>query len=589
MRALYLFISLSFFPSLVLAAPPVEWRREFAAQTFADAKRDNRLVLLDLEAVWCHWCHVMDEKTYSQENIRELLGKKYITVRIDQDARPDLGNRFREYGWPATIIFSSEGEELEKLAGFVEPVEMEKILRELAANPKPRTEKRNIVFSDASSLSPTLRDELKRRYEASLDRTLGGLKTSHRFLEVDTIEYGLKQIRDLNDANAQFVKLSLQNNEKLLDPIWGGVYQYSTNRDWDHPHFEKIAVKQADNLRLYAEAYAIFKAERDLASIKNIRGYLKRFLQDQSSGAFYTSQDADVVKGEHSAEYFELTDAERLKRGIPAIDKNIYASENGRIISALAIVYASTKDQSALDEAKRAADWILKNRALPDGGFRHGEKDPVGGPYLCDTLYMSQGMLSLYAVTGEREWLERAKKGADFIAAQFSPKEGEAGFVTSKAGAGVFKPLPLVSENIDAVRFLGSLVGYTGDERYRKLGGAGMRYIGAEGIALENITEVGVVLADEELNNPPLHITVVGKKGDTGALELFKEALQYPAVAKRSEWWDRAEGPMPNPDVQYPPLPKSAAFVCTNQRCSLPIFKPDAVAETVRKLSAPQG
>jgi len=573
-------------PFLAAAAPsPVVWRRDLSHETFEEAKKSNRLVILDLEAVWCHWCHVMEEKTYSEDRIRELIANKFIAVRIDQDARPDLGNRFRDYGWPATIIFNSDGEELEKLAGFVEPDEMAQILKDFSENPKPRNEKRLVTFKQESSLSPSVRDELKRRFESSIDRELGGLKTNHKYLEVDTLEYALKQIRSADDAMAKYVRRTLDNNRKLIDPAWGGVYQYSTNRDWEHAHFEKIAVKQADNLRLYAEAFALFKDPRDLEALKAIRGYLNRFLKDPVAGVFYTSQDADVVKGEHSAEYFQLSDSERLGRGVPLIDNNIYASENGRLIAALAAVYAATKDPSALEEATKATDWIIKHRSLSNGGFRHGEKDPVGGPYLCDTLYMSQAFLALYSVTGERRWLARAKEGGDFIGSTFLPPPGQAGFLTSQAGKGVFFPLPLMAENIDAVRFFASLARYAGDEKYRNFASVGLGYIGNEKIAFENMTEIGVVLADEELNLSPLHVTVVGKKADPLALNLFQEAVAYPAVTKRTEWWDRDEGPMPNADVQYPPLPKAAAFVCTNQRCSLPIFKPEAVAETVKKLS----
>ena len=247
-------------------------------------------------------------------------------------------------------------------------------------------------------------------------------------------------------------------------------------------------------------------------------------------------------------------------------------------------MYSATGDRSALDDAIKAADWVVANRSLPGGGFRHGQKDPAG-PYLCDSLFMGTAMLGIYSVSGDRKWLNRAGEAAKFIGANFFPAEGEAGFVTSKAGAGVFHPLPLVTENISAVRFLAALSNYTGKAEYKTLAGAGMRLLATEQIALENITEAGIIIADDELNNPPTHITVVGNKEDDVAQKLFLEAIRYPAPFKRTEWWDRREGPMPNEDVKYPALPKSAAFICTNKRCSLPIFQPEAVEPTVRKLS----
>ena len=85
----------------------LKWR-PWSGAVFADAKREKRFVLLDLEAVWCHWCHVMDANTYSDAAVIKLLESRYITVKADQDSRPDLSNRYEDYGWPATVVFDAE-------------------------------------------------------------------------------------------------------------------------------------------------------------------------------------------------------------------------------------------------------------------------------------------------------------------------------------------------------------------------------------------------------------------------------------------------------------------------------------------------
>jgi uncharacterized protein len=94
------------------AAVPVRWQ-EWSNDIFKKAQAQNKFVLLDLEAIWCHWCHVMDEKTYSQPEVRKLLNDKFICVKVDQDSRPDLSNRYGDYGWPATVVFNSAGKENE--------------------------------------------------------------------------------------------------------------------------------------------------------------------------------------------------------------------------------------------------------------------------------------------------------------------------------------------------------------------------------------------------------------------------------------------------------------------------------------------
>ena len=86
---------------------PIVWH-PWSNAIFAQAAREHKFVLLDLEAVWCHWCHVMDDQTYSNTAVRRLMNKKYIAIKVDQDSRPDISNRYEDYGWPATVIFNAK-------------------------------------------------------------------------------------------------------------------------------------------------------------------------------------------------------------------------------------------------------------------------------------------------------------------------------------------------------------------------------------------------------------------------------------------------------------------------------------------------
>lgn len=556
----------------------VGWSEEI----FEEASSNKKLVVLDLEAIWCHWCHVMEEKTYSNSEVKDLISKHFIAVRVDQDSRPDLSNRYRDYGWPATIFFGSDGKELAKRAGFVEPEEMAALLKKLIADPKPEEEQSTDTVSEKgaqSTLSAELEKELLDRYEKAYDRKSGGLKMAQKYIDADTIEYSLTRPKEKNQADVEIARLTLDNNLKLLDPIWGGFYQYSTHYDWDHPHFEKIMSTQSNNMRLYSLAYALTGEKRYLEGARKVQAYIRDFLTGPD-GAFYTSQDADVVKGEHSAEYFELDDIKRRERGIPAIDKHNYSRENGMMIRSLVALYGFGKDASAFEQARKAATWIEKNRKLDGGGFSHDAKDPAG-PYLGDTLEMGRAFLDLYGASGERSWLKKAEESAGFIRNEFM-KEGGAGFYTSSLKTKTaLEPIRLLAENIQTSRFLNLLSHYTGKKDYKELAERGMRYLAVDKVALDAFTEPGILSADQELSRDPLHITIVGRKDDDLSKSLFAAALQYPSAYKRLEWWDKREGPMPNPDVTYPEFDKPAAFICTNKRCSLPIFAPEKIASTV--------
>jgi hypothetical protein len=358
-------------------------------------------------------------------------------------------------------------------------------------------------------------------------------------------------------------------HRKLLDPAWGGVYQYSTDGDWDHPHFEKIMQMQAEDMRISAQAFAMWGDAEYLHTAERIHDFLKNFLMSDE-GAFFTSQDADLIPGKHAGEYFALDDSERRKQGVPRIDRHIYARENGWAINALSSLYAAGGEQSVLDEAVRAAKWIIAHRSLPDGGFRHDESDDAG-PYLGDTIAMARAFLNLYTVTADRDWLRRAEQSMRFIDAHFKGESGN--LTTAQQHGGPLKPKPQTDENIAIVRVANLLHRCTGNDDYRKYAEHAMRYLATPVITESRGFQVaGFLLADRELRVPPLHITIVGKKDDPSAYVLFMAALKNPSAYKRVEWWDAREGAMPNPDVQYPQMDKAAAFVCTDRSCSMPIF-----------------
>ena len=113
-------------------------------------------MLLDLGAVWCHWCHVMEEITYRDPEVIRLIGERYIAVSVDQDSRPDLSNRYEDYGWPATIVFDADGNEIVKRQGYIPPRPMASMLQAIIDDPTPGPSvlpEEEIVPASSASLS----------------------------------------------------------------------------------------------------------------------------------------------------------------------------------------------------------------------------------------------------------------------------------------------------------------------------------------------------------------------------------------------------------------------------------------------------
>jgi uncharacterized protein YyaL (SSP411 family) len=432
--------------------------------------------------------------------------------------------------------------------------------------------------SDQPYLSNTESGRLRERLIDSYDSKNKGWGTAQKFLNWDTIEYCIVSSMEGDTNFARMARETLAAQLNLIDPIWGGVCQYSTDGDWQHPHFEKIMQMQAENIRAYTEAYALWGDAVYLDTSNKIYEYLKSFLMSPD-GTFYASQDADLIPGEHSADYFKLADSERRKLGIPRVDQHIYSRENGWAINALAMLTAVSGDHQPLEDAIRAANWIIAHRSVPGGGFKHDETDKAG-PYLADTLYMGRAFLSLYTVTANRDWLRHAQEAADYIDQQF---KGDLGYLTSPA-IGALKPKPQIDENTDLARFANLLEKYSGIETYGAMAKHAMQFLSIPAVADERgFLVAGILLANRELTTPPLHVTVVGSKTDKVASSLFQTALRLPAFYKRVEWWDSQEGALPNRDVEYPVLENAAAFICGEHSCSPPVFSAEKLVATARK------
>src|SRR5580700_11962564 len=236
----------------------LEWR-PWSDAAFAEARAQHKFVLLDLEAVWCHWCHVMDEVTYRDPVVMRLLKERYVLVKVDQDSRPDISNRYQDYGWPATVVFAGDGSEIVKRQGYTPPRPMSSMLQAIIDDPSPGPSVvKEAAFhpADASALTPALLATVRAGYEKQYDTDAAGWGFGHKYLDSDSVEYALRLAARGNAVYAQRAATTLHNARNLIDPVWGGMDQYSVDGIWTEPHYEKLALIQAVALRQYSLAYA---------------------------------------------------------------------------------------------------------------------------------------------------------------------------------------------------------------------------------------------------------------------------------------------------------------------------------------------
>jgi uncharacterized protein YyaL (SSP411 family) len=568
-------------------APALPWQKWDPA-LFDRAAREHKYILLHMAAVWCHWCHVMESTTYRDPDVQRMILDKFIPVRVDQDADPELSYRYEQWGWPATIMLDKDGNEILKRQGYLPPELFKKLLVAVIEDPSalPAVTLGVPVDANAVALSAERRAGIEALMLKGYDREHGGFGTVQHFIQADTLEWALERSRTLKRNTDtptwhDVATKTLGGARHIIDPVWGGMFQYSDKPDWSSPHYEKLLNIQRDAMRSYVLAFEIGRDPKDLGAASEIGRWLMDFMRSDS-GAFYTSQDADAA-GLHGHDFYAKSDAERHAVPQPPIDRHSYARENGWAVASLAELYDATGEKALLDAAQKAFDWTLANRRAPNGNLGHA-RAADDDTHLGDTLAIAEAAMALYRATAERRYLATAVELGRAIARDHKDPVGGYWVRAPEPGAkGVLaKPVKQIDENVAATRFFNLLARNTGQVEFRADAEHGMRYLIS--LAEDDLIVPGALLADRELGREPAHVTIVGRKDDPAAQALYAAARQYPTRYLRIEWFDRHDGPLPAADVDYPDMDEAAAFACANGACSTPVFTPAEVRQIVAKV-----
>jgi uncharacterized protein len=425
---------------------------------------------------------VMEAETYHDPKVKAAIAASFIAVKVDIDSRPDIEERYGDYGWPATVIFSPDGVELGKYRGFIEPARFLEILGEVVAQ-KDGGGQDAAAEAKLAALPPgigPMPEEQLAWIQHAVDVEL------QEYWDPEQGGWGRRQKAPIGGNNAwMLVRASrgdalarqqglftLDQQASLIDPVWGGIYQYSTDGVWTEPHFEKLMPYQAAALDNYARAYQLTRDAKQLDRARAMHGFIDRFLKSPEGG-FYCTQDADL--NAHATDkpfltghdYYAKPEAERLALGLPRIDTHEYGRDNGLAIAAYVALYDVTRDASVLASAERAAQRMLETHLDPRGGLTHDvRKAAVAGRpevlYLSDNAAFGFALMRLFEATGKAAYLARAQALADFLLAELADEESGGLFASSKdsSAVGVFavRRVPF-EDNALAVRFLARLGG----------------------------------------------------------------------------------------------------------------------------------
>jgi uncharacterized protein len=340
----------------------------YGPAAFERARREKKSILLMGSASWCHWCHVMDETTYRDPRVGRILADGFVVIRVDIDEHPDIGDRYGDWGWPATILLSPEAEEIGKYRGYIAPADLLPILDAVVS----RSAKNKVsdiadpgLLVPAPEALPWIAAHALVKLDDWFDSAEGSWGSYQKVPIGENITVELRRAAHGNTAALDRARFTLEKQKVMIDPVWGGIYQYSAAKHWKEPHYEKLMPYQASNLEAYARGSGPTGRKDFLDDAQKIAKYLNTILSSPEGG-FYTSQDADVGSHDENAKfiegdvYYRLNESERKKLGMPHVDDHVYAYENGLAIAAFCALYEVTNEPEVLARAIRAAEFILK-------------------------------------------------------------------------------------------------------------------------------------------------------------------------------------------------------------------------------------
>ncbi len=305
------------------ATQPVDWM-PWGADAFERARRYDRPILLDIGAVWCHWCHVMDAESYDDPDTAALINEHYVAIKVDRDERPDVDARYQravqimtgQGGWPLTAFLTPDGDVF--YGGTYFPPKdshgrpsLTRVLNELArlwredrerALQSMQSVRENLARvaeaeSQPGELDPALMEQTIEQLAQSFDFRHGGFGNAPKFPNAPALELLLDHTTENDVAWARRVVVETTHamaNGGIYDQLGGGFHRYATDLRWLVPHFEKMAYDNGPLLSLYARAA---EALSDPHLRKTAEGIIAHY-QDvapvlRDEGGFPASQDAD--------------------------------------------------------------------------------------------------------------------------------------------------------------------------------------------------------------------------------------------------------------------------------------------------------
>lgn len=402
------------------AYQPIDWY-EYGDEAFLQAQMSNRVILLDVGAIWCHWCHVMDEETYENDEVAKIINENFIAIKLDRDMRPDLDRRYQtaiqaivgQGGWPLTVFMTPEGKVF--YGGTFFPADdnygrigfknlLPRITQAYQKNKKDIDDSGTGLMNflhraitenqKMDSIRPELVDKILTEIKFRFDRENGGLGSAPKFPNGSVVELLISKYHATKEPDLLEIitkTLNGMGHGGIHDQVGGGFHRYSVDSGWNVPHFEKMAYTNSELLVNYVHGYQITGNPYYWEVAERIVQFVMQDLSDKTKGGFYSSIDADTKEGGEGGYYSWTVDE------IKAILK---PEETEVIIPYFSISKdGDLREQPGKNVLRISSDWgsIQKSLNKKDDEIRSliqtsiqklsTERNKRESPYLDKTIY----------------------------------------------------------------------------------------------------------------------------------------------------------------------------------------------------------
>jgi uncharacterized protein YyaL (SSP411 family) len=309
---------------------PVNWY-PWGKVALEKAKKENKLIFLSLGYSTCHWCHVMEEESFTDSEIAKVLNKYFVSIKVDREEYPQIDKKYQQRyrqvhrkrgGWPLSVFLSPKGEVfhlatyipkeegygskgLENLLPHFVLLQKDKQLFDKVINTHRHKEKNT---TSTITLGSKLIEKVVEDIRDTYDSQNGGFSKRPKFPEASKIGL-LSNIYRLSDKQHAFdmakKTLTMMAEGGIYDQIGGGFFRYTTDEQWHIPHFEKMLYTNAELISVYGRLYRmtgnkLYKKVIDESIVQMEKNYMQKDVYLSASDADSDGEEGGYFIYEHS-------------------------------------------------------------------------------------------------------------------------------------------------------------------------------------------------------------------------------------------------------------------------------------------------